>query len=125
MTGIFLWESRSVIAKNFGVQLKDNCKIRDTTLSCSYVKALSKDFKLDLKNFSLGFNLTNYIRRNQPFIDLKLEEGNIYIKTRKKKRKTEKSFLAYTYFLIYFVKSDIKKLNLKVDFPDGKRFSIT
>ncbi len=87
LTGIFLWESRSVIAKNFGVQLKDNCKIRDTTLSCSYVKALSKDFKLDLKNFSLGFNLTNYIRRNQPFIDLKLEEGNIYIKTRKKKEK--------------------------------------
>ncbi len=124
LTGIFLWESRSVIAKNFGVQLKDNCKITDATLSCGYVKALSKDFKLDLKNFSLGFNFTNYIRGDQPFIDLKLEEGNLYIRAKKKKRKTEKSFLAYTYFLIYFVRSDIKKLNLKVDFPDGKRFSV-
>ena len=87
LTGIFLWESRSVIAKNFDVQLKDNCKITDATLSCGYVKALSKDFKLDLKNFSLGFNFTNYIRGDQPFIDLKLEEGNLYIRAKKKKKK--------------------------------------
>ncbi|WP_456464659.1 translocation/assembly module TamB domain-containing protein [Persephonella sp.] len=124
LTVIFLWESRSVIAENLGIQLKDNCRIKDSTLSCGYVKAVSKNFNLDLSNFSLGFNFTNFIRKNEPFIDLTLEEGKFYIKTKRKKNKGEKNFLSYTYFLIYFVKSDIKKLDLKINFSDGKRFSV-
>lgn len=124
LTGIFLWENRSVIAKNFGIQLKDNCKIENHTLSCGYVEILSRNLRLDLRRFSVGFNLANFIKKDEPFIDLKLEKGDLYLKIQRKKGKGKKDFLTYTYFLIYFVKSDIKKLNLRADLPEGKKLVV-
>ncbi|SNZ07827.1 Family of unknown function [Persephonella hydrogeniphila] len=125
LTVVFLWENRGVIARNFGVKLEDNCRLEKDSLVCGYVKVQSERLFIDLKTLKIGINIKNFIERDEPFINLQLKEGFLrYTLSEKKRKLREKNPLNLSYFLIYFVKSDIDRFDAQIIYPNGKKLLI-
>ncbi|MBK3332109.1 hypothetical protein GWK41_03385 [Persephonella atlantica] len=119
LTLAFLWENRSVIAKNIGIELKDDCKISDSQLQCRYINVSSKGFSIELRKVKLKLDTLKFFKKNEPFVFVSIDRGKIYIKIKKRKKKGENP-LNYAFFLIYFVKSDINRLDIYTDLPSGR-----
>ncbi|MDQ7056555.1 MAG: hypothetical protein Q9M89_08955 [Persephonella sp.] len=120
LTLVFLWENRSVIANNFGINLKDNCKVSDLQIQCGYLNIQSEEFSVKLSDIKLRADILKFLKKSEPFLFVNINRGKIYIKSEKKKKRKEKNPLNYAFFLIYFVKSDINRLDIYADLPSGK-----
>ena len=120
LTSVFLWENRSTIAKNFGINLKDNCKISDLQLQCGYIEVSAKNVSLKLKDTKAKLDIVRFFKKSEPFIFVKVKEGKIYLKLKEKRKKTTNSPVNYAFFLIYFVKSEIDRLDIHIDTVKGK-----
>jgi hypothetical protein len=125
LTAVFVWENRSVIAKSFGLELKDSCKIKGSSLSCGYINIKSEKFLLDLKNTHIKFGIKDFFKKDEPFINLKVQSGFLRYKlSRKKYKPDKKNPLNISFFLIYFVRSDINRFDAELVYPDGKKLII-
>ncbi|WP_297453081.1 translocation/assembly module TamB domain-containing protein [Persephonella sp.] len=127
LTISFFWKKRTVIAKHYGIQLEDDCSLYFGELHCSYIKAKAENkFNVSIKNLDAYFNLLNLIRK-KPFIELYVKNADISTIVQKKGKKTRKiktNPFKYIFFTLYFIKSDIDNLNLKIQFPNKKNLKI-
>lgn len=127
LTISFFWQKRDIIAKHYGVQLEDDCSLYLGKLQCSYIKASAKNrFNLSIQNINADFSLFNLIRR-KPFVELNIKNADISITVQnksKKNQKIRKNPFKYIFFTLYFIKSDIDNLNLKIQFPNRKELHV-
>ncbi len=120
LTAIFLWENRAVIAKNFGIHIKDDCKISDSQLQCGYINVKSENFSLKLQDTKVRLDILKFFKRSEPFIFVKVNAGKIDLKIKKQKKNRTKDPTNYLFFLIYFVKSEINRLDIDMQLPQEK-----
>ncbi|WP_457638553.1 translocation/assembly module TamB domain-containing protein [Persephonella sp.] len=126
LTAVFLWDSRKTIADGLGIQLEDDCKISELTLSCSYVSIRKDGSRIFLKGLSVRIDPSSLLDRNKPPVYLSIDGGDIDIKAGKKSRSDKrKNPLLFVYYGIYFVKSDINSLNIQVLLPDNRTFRVS
>ncbi|WP_029522504.1 translocation/assembly module TamB domain-containing protein [Persephonella sp. KM09-Lau-8] len=127
LTISFFWQKRAIIAKHYGIQLEDDCSLYFGELHCGFINAKSENkFDLSIKNLDAYFSLLNLIRR-KPFVELYIKNADISAIIQKEGRKTQKiqkNPFKYIFFTLYFIKSDIDNLNLKILFSNKKSLKI-
>lgn len=102
------------IAASFGINIDDNCNIRQGVLNCGYIKLSGKDFNVHLQNVQGIINFKGLLN-TEPVLDIAVDRIDaVYINDLKAPPSKKIHGIFESYLFLNYAKIFVKSVNLKI-----------